>query len=62
MATKTHALDELNLNDISGELIQNELLKVVKIHLNSNSVKLYTEHGSKKGMSWRITRFSTEKN
>lgn len=51
MASKADALDELNLSNICGEFIQNELLKVVKSHLNSNSVKLYTEHGSKKGMS-----------
>lgn len=54
MANKCEILDEINLSDIAGELIQNELLEVAKKHLNSINVKFYTEHGSKKGMNRRI--------
>lgn len=49
MATNNNLLEELNLNDISAELVRKEILKVVKKQLNSDNVKLYTQHGSKKG-------------
>lgn len=53
MANKSESLDEINLGDISNEIIQKKLLEVAKKHLNSTNVKFYTKHGSKKGMNHR---------
>lgn len=50
MTSEVENLDELNINGISGELIREELLRVVKKLVNSDNVKLFTEHGSKKGI------------
>lgn len=50
MTLEIDNLTELNINDISGKLIREELIKIVKKKLNSDDVKLYTEHGSKKGI------------
>lgn len=49
-------LAELDINQISGNLIREELLKLVKNLLNSDNVKLYTEHGSKKGFFFILFR------
>lgn len=62
MAKASESLDELNLSDISGELIRNDLQKIAREYLNSNNVKFYTKHGSKKGMSWHFASFSNKPN
>lgn len=41
--------DELNLNEISSDLIKKELIKIAKRRLNSDNVKISIERGSKKG-------------
>lgn len=46
MATIT---DELNIDEISSDLIKKELIKIAKNLLNSNNVEISIEPGSKKG-------------
>lgn len=44
-----NTVGELSLDEIPGDLIKKELIKLVKRRLNSNNVKISIERGSKKG-------------
>lgn len=49
MSSNVDTMEGLDINEISGERIQEGLIKAVKKRLNSDNVKLCIEHGSKKG-------------
>lgn len=43
-------MNRLNISEISSDIIENELRKVVEKHSGSTNNKLWIEHGSKKGI------------
>lgn len=43
-------MNELSIDEISGESIKKGLINAVKKRLNSDDVELCIEHGSKKGI------------
>lgn len=49
MSIPTNTLNGLDIDEISGVLIKEELIKVVKNQLGCSEVQLCIEHGSKKG-------------
>lgn len=48
----TNTNEELNLDEITSDVIKNELIRVVKSRLLSDNIKISIEHGSKKGMNF----------
>lgn len=43
-------MNGLNIDEISGERIKKMLIRIVEEQLNTKNVKIYIEHGSKKGL------------